>query len=43
MYGVPSVLTMTDAANGEVRAIFRAPIGFFTRKALFHYVAVNST
>ena len=36
MYGVPTILTMTDAATGEVRGIFpRTDREFFTGPALF--------
>ncbi len=44
MYGVPSILTMTDAATGEVRAIFpRTDREFFVGPALFIASPVTTT
>jgi pimeloyl-ACP methyl ester carboxylesterase len=44
MYGVPTILTMTDTASGEVRAIFpRTDEEFFTGPALFIASPVTKT
>lgn len=44
MYGVPTILTMTDSATGEVRAIFpRTALEFFSGPALFITSPVTTT